>query len=185
MGYAEALQKGWVELSKLTGNDKFSVRFLTDEYEIDSGAKRISSLSCNMPARERESVILLHYLIQKIKMGSLPSPTGEWIGFRQLEGGDGYYPAFRHRTIDVILRKYGDSPKELVKAAGRVGGRAVDIGDGGVVIEAFESVPVLITVWKGDEELKAGANISFDKSALEIFCTEDIVVMTEIVAHAL
>jgi len=185
MGYTEALEKAWSEILSLTEEKRFSVKLLADEYDINSEDKKILSVSCNVPAKDYTSIILLHYLIQKAKLKTLPGPTGSWIDFRQLEGGAGYYPAFKKRTIDVILRKYGSRPETLLDAANRFCAKKVQIGDLGLVIEPLERVPFLITISKGDEEFTPDANILFDESATKIFCTEDLVVLTEIIVHSL
>ncbi|MBU2062961.1 MAG: DUF3786 domain-containing protein, partial [Candidatus Omnitrophica bacterium] len=36
--------------------------------------------------------------------------------------------------------------------------------------------------WRGDDEFGPQANIHFDKSVQEVFCTEDIVVFSENIA---
>ena len=53
------------------------------------------------------------------------------------------------------------------------------------VLEVFAGVPVLVKLWKADEEFNADANIYFDSSIKEIFCIEDIVVLAGIIAAAL
>lgn len=185
MSYQIALEKAWNEISKLTEDKRFSVRFLADEYDADLDAKRVFSISCNIPAKEHIAVIILHYLIQKLNLKILPAPTGNWISFQQLDGGDGYYPTFKQRTIDVVLRKYGQNPEGLLEATERFDAMRLPIGDVAVSIEPFENVPILITMWKGGEEFAPTANIVFDESTCKIFCTEDIVVLTEIIVHAL
>lgn len=55
-------------------------------------------------------------------------------------------------------------------------------GDIGIVLEAFQGVPALITLWRGDEEFGPEVNMLFDKSITQIFCTEDIVVLAGIIA---
>lgn len=54
-----------------------------------------------------------------------------------------------------------------------------------IVIEALEKVPILITLSRQDEEFSPDANILFDESIRQIFCTEDVVVLTEILTHSL
>ena len=44
---------------------------------------------------------------------------------------------------------------------------------------------MLITIWKADDEFGPDANILFDKNITKIFCIEDTVVLTEIVAHTI
>lgn len=175
----------WDELSGVAGEKNFSVRFSADIYDVNLTNRTILSSSANTPAKEYLGIIILHYLIKKIELKVLPEPSGEWVDFRALEGGEGYYPAFKKRTIDVILKKYGDMPDRLLESARRFGGKPASIGDTGIIMDIFEKVPMLITFWKGDEEFAPEANISFDKGISGIFCTEDIVVMTEVVAHSL
>ena len=181
MAYEVALSKAWLELKGLTQQNDYSVRFLADEYSVDLEEKIILSLSCNIPAKEFLSVLILHYLVQKIK--GLPSITGEWISFRQLDGGHIYYPVFKKRVIAPINRKYSANPEALLGLIERFKARKVALSDIGIVLEAFDKVPVLIELWKADEEFGAEVNVLFDKSIINIFCTEDITVLAESIAH--
>lgn len=185
MSYKQALEKAWGELSNLAEERNLSVKLLADKYDVDLGKQSVFSTSCNVPAKAHISIIILHYLTQRLKLKILPKPTGKWISFKQLEGGEGYYPAFRKRAIDPILRKYGSNPEALFEATERFCAKRVQTGDVGIVLEVFENVPVLITIWKADEEFGPEVNINFDESISKIFCTEDIAVLTELTAHLL
>lgn len=185
MGYEQALEKAWAEFSGLAQKKQFSLRLLNDTYGIDPEARRILSESCNVPAKTHVSIILLHYLINKLKSKKSVETSGEWVDFNQLEGGEEYYPTFKKRTISHILKKYADRPDALLKITERFPAKAINKGDVGVVIYPFENVPIMITMWKADEEFAAEANILFDRSIPEILCTEDIVVLTEIITHSI
>ncbi|MFA5143065.1 MAG: DUF3786 domain-containing protein [Candidatus Omnitrophota bacterium] len=186
MGYQQAIEKAWNTFSSLSADDKpVSVNLLSDTYTIDPKAKTILSGSCNVPAKDHISIILLHYLASKLKLKTVPSITGEWVDFNEIAGGAGYYPAFKKRTIDRILKKYGNDPDLIKDSLARFPGTIADKGDVGIVIRPFEEVAMLITLSKADEEFGPGANILFDKNISKFFCTEDIVVLTEIVAHAI
>jgi hypothetical protein len=183
MGYDTAINKAWDELSKLNPGKGFSVKFLADEYTIDLEAKKVFSLSCNVAAKDFTAILILHYLIQKLK--GLPTLTGEWLTFREFSGIEGYEPAFKNRAIEPILRKYGNNPQGLLQALDRLPGRRVMESDVSIVLEAFEGVPVLIKLWRADEEFGPDANMLFDKSITKIFYTEDIVVLAGLVANTL
>ena len=185
MSYASALDKAWADLKGLSGEEIFPIKFLSGTYSADAQKKEVLSDSCNVPAKEYISLITLHYTIRKLQLKEMPKPSGEWIDFNTLEGGEGYYPAFKKRTIDRILKKYGGAPEGLVKAAGRFQSQKSDKGDTGVIIYPFTEVPILITMWRSDEEFGPDANILYDRTISDIFCTEDIVVLTEIVVHQL
>lgn len=185
MTYRAALDRAWNDLADLTAPRHITVRFFTDEYTVDIAGKTIMSLSCGVPAKDYAAIVMLHYLIRKVRLTVLPRPTGDWIDFKELEGGEAYYPAFRKRTIEKIAAKYGKRPDDFAAAAGRFFARKADVGDVGFVVQAFSEVPILVALYKADDEFGPDANILFDRDISGIFCTEDIVVLTEILAHAL
>lgn len=183
MSYEAAKTKAWEELASLRPKAGLSVKFLADEYTLDLTAKNVLSLSCNAPAKDFTAILILHYLIQKLK--GLPPVTGEWLTFREFSGIEGYYEAFRKRSIEPIIRKYGRNPDGLLTALERLPAKKAEGGDFGIVVEALEGVPALIKIWKADEEFGPDANIYFDRSISGIFCTEDIVVLAGIITASL
>lgn len=185
MGYQQALDAAWHEIASLTDAKQFSVRLFADEYSIDAAGKSVTRMSCAVPAKDYTAIILLHYLIRACRLGNLPQPIGEWIDFKELEGGDAYYPTFRKRTIDRIVTKFGSAAEKFEAASGRFPVRKATIGDQGYIFQAFAEVPILIALYAADDEFGADANILFDKGIAHIFCTEDIVVLTEILVHSL
>lgn len=181
MSYEAALSRAWSELESFIEDKVVSVRLLSDEYSIELKNKRVLSLPGSVPTKDYISILILHYL--KKKLVGLPFVTGEWISFKQLEGGLGYYPAFKKRVIEPILRKYGLNPKAILEVVERFGAKRIQAGDLGVLLEPFDGVPVLITLWRGNEEFGPEANILFDKSIKDIFYTEDVVILAEFIVH--
>jgi hypothetical protein len=179
MGYAAALDKAWEELQAATKQKSLSVRFLADNYQVDITRRKVFSLSCNVPAKDFPSVIILHYLVKSLS--GLPQVTGQWLDFRQLSGVEGYWAAFKKRAIDPLIRKYGASPEKILDVLGRFPGKKEPYGDYAVAIEAFDRVPVLLALWEKDEEFAPEANIFLDKSAKDIFCIEDMIVLAGLV----
>lgn len=166
MSYEVAINKAWEDLVKLRPGDNLVVRFFQDEYSVDINTKNILSLSCNIKARDFTGILLLHYLIKKLK--GLPKLTGNWLTFREISGIEGYESAFKERAIDPIIRK--------LKGIGQ---------DKELTLKAFEGVPILVKFFKQDDEFSADANIYFDSSIKNIFCTEDIVVLSGMIAARL
>lgn len=64
-------------------------------------------------------------------------------------------------------------------------GETADKGDAGIIIHPFKEISILITMSKADDEFGPDANILFDKNISNIFCTEDVIVLTEMVVHLL
>ena len=86
MGYEVALNKAWEDLVNLNPSPvkNLLVKFLADEYSVDIRERKVFSSSCNVPAKDFVSILLLHYLAQKIK--GLPVPSGRWLTFREFSG---------------------------------------------------------------------------------------------------
>jgi len=185
MSYVQALDKAWNEVAALTAEKRFSIKLLSDIYEIDLDRKIAMSSSCNAPAKDHTTIILLHYLAQKLTFKTLPEPAGEWIDFNQLVGGEGYYPTFKKRTIDHVVKKYGRNPEDLLRVTQRMPAKVANFGDVSVIIYPFVEVGILIKISKGDSEFGPDASILYDRNIARIFCTEDVVVLTEIIVHQL
>jgi len=183
MGYEVAKSKAWEDLCNFNAAKKLAVKFLADEYEVDLENKRVVSLSCNALTKDFPAIIILHYLISKLK--GLPKISGDWLTFRELSDIEGYADAFRRRSIEPIIRKYGSNPQGLFSVLDRLPGEKIMAADAGIIVQAFEGIPAMIKVWKPDEEFGPDANIYFDRSIKDIFCTEDIVVLAGIIASSL
>jgi hypothetical protein len=183
MSYEIAKNQAWDNLSGLTSGKNFLVKFLADEYSVGLEQKSVISLAGNVPAKDFTAIIILHYLIQKIK--GLPQLSGEWLTFRELAGIEGYAESFRKRAIEPIISKYGSNPEGIFSVLKRLPAKKADFFDASIIVEAFENVPVLIKLSKADEEFTPEANMLFDKSITSIFCTEDIIVLAQIMAAGL
>ena len=183
MGYEVALNKAWRDLANLKAPKNLSVKFLAEEYSVDSVAEKIFSLSSQAPAKDFLSILILHYAAQSLK--NLPALSNQWLTFRELSGLEGYYDAYQARSIEPIIRKYGSNPDALKEVLNRLPGKLSEGGDISIVLEVFAQVPVLIKFWKADAEFGPDANMYFDASLKNIFCTEDIVVLAQLVADQL
>lgn len=183
MGYEEALKKAWVDLANLRLANNLSVKFLADNYSVDVVNRTIILVSDCAAVKDFVSILVLHYLARRIK--GLPALSGQWLTFRQLSGIEGYADTFHRRCAEPLIRKYGSNPEALKEVLGRLPGKLSEGPDIGIIIDAFVNVPVLIKLWKQDAEFAPDAKIFFDANIKNIFCTEDIVVLAQIVASRL
>lgn len=183
MGYDAAIKKGWEGLGSLSGENRFFVRLLNDTYEINAKAKTIISTFSKVPAKDFLAILLLHYLMGTQKSGYTAS--GEWISFKDIEGGGFYYPAFREGAIKPIIKKFGHAPEKLLTITDRFRGKKISEGDIAAEIETFDGIFLRVILWKGDDEFSPEANILFDKNLTNIYSTEDIAVFLRFIAHSL
>lgn len=183
MGYEAALTKAWTDFLNIASGERYSVALLKDTYEIIPKDKRIYSLSCNMPAGTYLTIMILHYLTGTLK--NAYSPSGEWISFKEVEGGTVYYPAFRESVIKPLIKKYGDNATGLFHLAQRFNARKIEMGDAAIEIETFPNVMVRIVLWSGDDEFGPDATILFDKNLTRIYSMEDIHIFLQYIVRNL
>jgi hypothetical protein len=120
-------------------------------------------------------ILLLHYLIN-----AQGRPlAGDWVNFRQLSGGDTYYPAFVKRSQQPLLDFFAHRLDLLEAAAQSLGGRSLNEGDRAVVIPALPRVPIALVFWSGDEEFQPEVRILFDATVPTYLSTEDVAVLAQ------
>jgi hypothetical protein len=192
--YEAAISKAWehletqdpLEISKLSGvpfnmeKNELILTFLGDEYHIS-----LSDKTVRYPDRQDVysflAVLLLHYLVNAKDV----ELTGKLLSFRELEGGDVYYPAFCARGINKITNAFGTKPGLLKEAGESFGAKEGKHGDVSIVLEVFPRIPVTVILWGGDEEVSPSSNMLFDSSIKELLPTEDVAVIGSFVASAL
>lgn len=125
-------------------------------------------------------VILLHYLL-----GADGRIDGEWMSFREFESGNLYYSVFHGRALVQLISAFGSDPARLVAASVKLGGTRVERGDASFDFLFFPHLKMNITIWKGDDEVPASANILFDAAAGRILGAEDLAHIAEDIVETL
>ena len=182
MKLESAITMSWDNLlgSGISNNTK--VKFLGDEYIVNIKLRKVFSLPHNTPIEDHLTVLILHYLSQKI--AGLPVISGEYLSFNGLSVINSFAEVFKKRSTDVIMKRYGDNIFDILSMLHNLPAKKINRADVAIVVEAFEGVPILIELWEADEEFGPEANILFDKTITKILCVEDIVVLAEVVARA-
>jgi hypothetical protein len=120
-------------------------------------------------------VLIVHYL-NGVK--DIP-PTHKTVSFKDIPSGAFYYPAFAQRSINPLLRTFGQDPRTLECAAKQLGGEPARGGDLGITLRVFPKAPVTLLFWFGDEEFPPDLTMLFDATIQEFLSTEDIAVMSQ------
>lgn len=110
--------------------------------------------------------------------------TGDLISFRELDGGNAFYPAFLNQTIKQLNQPVEEkSSAELNNTCLQLGGELHGKGDAGAHLNFFPRFPITVIFWKGDEEIDASANLLFDEKANHYLHTEDVAVVGSLVVY--
>lgn len=174
MGYEIALELAWDELDRLA-LPGCTVPLLWENYQVKAEERAVLK-PCGAPARDMEAVLILHYLIGLCRHGF--HITGEWISFKETDGGKLFWPAFKESTIKPLLQSFQRDPEGMMRnLSSRLCGRIVEGGDASVELAILPEIYVRVVFWKGDEELPPEASMLFDRGLTEIYSTEDVAVL--------
>ena len=182
MGCEIALNKAWAELGKLAPFSRSIIRFLTEAYDVNVIDRTILQKPSLLPAEDYLCVLILHYLIGCLKHGYRPS--GNWISFKYIWGGNTYFPAYQKNTIRPLIEEVQKDPKGLIgKLTMNYKGEVVKGGDIAIELETFPEVFIRIVIWRGEDEIPPEATILFDRSLTDVLTTEDIAVFLDSVVQ--
>lgn len=176
MKYEVALKNLWTKLSEIAQDKKYEINFLNDMYEIDIDQHLVLSYSCNSPAPDDISILLLSYIIKKLK-NEIPPQENELITFNQLPDGKFLYQRFKERAVLPLIRKYASKPDYIFEVINRFKSRKSNISGYAVELDIFDEIKIIFIFYPGDEELPPDANFLFDKSISKIFTAEEIEVL--------
>ena len=128
-----------------------------------------------------DRILLLHYL----QRATGKAPTGHWINFTEVPGGELYMRTFQARSVDRLLRAFGGREDALLPAAESIGAVATDLAEISFHVKALPMVPVALALWRGDDEFPASCNMLFDATVTDYLSIEDVVVLAGIVAGSI
>jgi len=129
----------------------------------------------------QEQVLILHYLQADLPAG----PSGDWVAYREIPGAAFYFGAFVKRAVDPLKKAFGQDIAGFGRAAGRLRGEPLEIGDAGYEFRVLPKVPVRLVLYAGDEEFPAEANILFDRSIGRMLSPEDVAWMAGMLVYRL
>jgi len=185
-GSREALRIAWAGLSerdlgaiagesgaRLDGERVLSLRVMDRVYSFDLGSRTVVHEGDGSGVKPHLQVLAIHYLLDAGKA----EPSGEMVTFREFVGGAAYFPAYRKRTLDLLVSAFGADVDSLRRAGERIGGTPVGKATVGFRARFFPKLDVDVLLWAGDEEVPSSANLLFDSSAGKMLSTEDITVV--------
>ncbi len=161
-------------LSMAPGTKNLVLRIMDKECAIDLGARTMTYLGPGgQEVPPHLQILVLHYL----EGADRAQLANRLVTFRDFEGGAIYYPAFKARTLDVIVKEFGEKPDLLRGIGEAMRCEHIDVGSVGFKVDFFPRTPVVVVLWLGDEEVPAAANMLFDANTGKVLPTEDISVM--------
>ncbi len=112
------------------------------------------------------AIPILNYILY----GKGTPPSGEWVTFRELKGGEEWYPLYSQRA-EKPLKKIADTYTELFNDMLQIfNGKRIDYhypADISIVLLPLPKVPILICYSGPDDGLESSLTIFYDKTVEE------------------
>ncbi|MGQ9474822.1 MAG: DUF3786 domain-containing protein [Actinomycetota bacterium] len=121
-------------------------------------------LSFRAPEFLNTFVVRLLTLLYLARARAVP-PANRWVPYRELQDGLFYAKSFADTVEERLLRRFANDLDALREAGQAMGGRLVEQGDLGMVLQTYPRLPLLFILWRGNEEFGPSARILFDASA--------------------
>jgi hypothetical protein len=91
--------------------------------------------------------------------------TGKLINPVNMKSGQLFFRGSHVLPLDKVGERYGNDRDGFLKKGLVLGGVALEHGDASVKLFPLPRVPVVLILWRGDEEFPPRADILFDSSA--------------------
>lgn len=143
---------------------RYVVTFLNCEYVVEPASRRIFTTGPKAEHKDAgflEQLCILAYLINARQI-----PLAQKIvGATALKGGQFFFRGLHSLPTDKLAKAFGQNPEQLYRAAGQFNAKLSNFGDAAVELPLLPRVPVILVIWRGDDEFSSRASILFDRTA--------------------
>jgi hypothetical protein len=151
----------------------FRLSFFWREYVVsgDDFTVRRAGTGDEMPSFIQS--IILTYLVT----ADGTTPSGHWIGFRELPEGMFYVQAFEGYSGKRLVRELPGGIEAFRRAAESLGGEPLPLGGAGYTFTVLPRVRLGLAYWEGDEEFPSQARVLFEDSAAHYLPTDGLAIL--------
>lgn len=146
----------------------FRFKFYGEPYRVTLPDWEVIAETTNQVCKPYYAAIFLYYL----HTADGTPPSGKWIAFRELPDGMFYHQAYQGYTGNRLVRAFGNRLDAFERAAHKLGGMKLALGDAAYAFDALPRVRVAAVYYAGDEDFPATANVLFDASASHYLPTD-------------
>ena len=135
---------------------------------------------------DAEVASYIQILLARLIIYSVAAPdTGKFLSYQEVPWGAHYFKAFKGRCIDRLAGTYGSRPEAFKEDAARIGAAGISGGNASVEAQIFPGLKIRATIWQGDDEFPAAAQILFSDNFLVAFTAEDMAAVGDLFINAL
>jgi hypothetical protein len=164
----------WQQLLKLDGQETaqrakcrylpnsqlYIIVLLNREYIVDLPEKKILLAESSLKAGFAEELSILAYLIN-----SRDLPVADKLVTAQaLPEGQFFFRGPHKLSAEKLAEVFGQYPQRLYNIMDEFGAKRCEFGNASIELYVLPRVPLIIVIWRGDEEFGARASILFDET---------------------
>ncbi|MGD8998133.1 MAG: DUF3786 domain-containing protein [Anaerolineae bacterium] len=159
---------------QLDADGTFRLPFFWHEYLVSGEDFTVrSAKDGNEPSSFIQSLILTY-----LATANGTTPSGRWIGFRELPDGMFYAQAFQGYTGIRLVRQLEGGVEAFRGAATALNGEPIEqIGDAGYAFAVLPRLQIAVVYWRGDEEFPSQARVLFEDSAANYMPTDGLAIL--------
>ncbi|MHC4403413.1 MAG: DUF3786 domain-containing protein [Planctomycetota bacterium] len=162
----------WLGAERADGNWRLAV--LEGSLAIDPATRRVTTAEGG-DVGPAWRILALHYL----GIAARPERQIPRITFADLSTARSYDSVYQGRVIGRLCGTAGRNAETLTAAAEALGGTPVDAGDLAFDFRVFPRLRVRLIWHAPDEEFPPSATLLMPPNVEELFCSEDVVVLSE------
>ncbi|BBO89246.1 DUF3786 domain-containing protein [Desulfosarcina ovata] len=155
-------------------NNKLTIKILGKDFSVDPKGNISSEIHINAYM----VVPVLNHLLN----GSGKSPDGNWITFRELNGGPSRYAHFQQcceKPLKQVADTYPDLFKDMLEIFdGKQIVSHID-SDVSIVLHPLPLFPIMVCYWKPEDDLESDLHIYFDSTSDDHLDIESIYTLNE------
>ena len=149
------------------------VEFLRREYVIDQAEWMVKRTDEEAAPPSLMQSLILTYLYT----ADGTPPIDRWLGFRELPNGLFYAQAFQGYTGAVLARDLDGDVATFKRASEKLQGVALPIGNAGFAFSVLPRIKLAVTLWSGDDEFPAQAQVLFQETAPHYLITDGLAIL--------
>ena len=149
------------------------IEFLCREYVIDQAGWTILRAADGAAPPSLMQSLILTYLY----MSDGTPPIDRWVGFRELPNGLFYAQAFQGYAGAALVRDLNGDVAAFKRASEKLQGATLAIGDAGYIFQMLPHIKLAVTMWSGDDEFPAQAQVLFQETAPHYLITDGLAII--------
>jgi len=158
---------------ELDEDGSFRLTFFWQEYVISGDDFTLRRAETGEEPSSFTQSLILTYLAT----ANGTTPSGRWVGFRDLPDGLFYVQAFQGYSGGRLVRELQGGIEAFRRACEALGGEPLDIGSVGYAFTVLPRVHLALVYWEGDDEFPSQARVLFEDTGASYMPTDGLAIL--------